>query len=311
LEGASKHDLDERIFEVVDHFDMGMESSQRLEPSERLQLAALYCQAGSKAEATSAFSSALVYLRHGIELLPQDAWRSRHELALQLHRKAAECAHLTGDHALAEVLIQAALLHATSDLEKVDLHEVHVIAYILTRNYAEALRWGKEGLRLIGQEPAEHELERAIAEESAAVHRLLRGRTREELLASPSMQDPRLLACMRLMSSIVMAAYFADQPRLFAFFLARMLHLALEHGHSPYSSHAYVGYALIFGAATGDYDTGMKLGETGVELSQRYADPTQESRCLTTFAGGVAHWRTPHRANIPPESSEHLGAGLP
>jgi hypothetical protein len=156
-----------------------------------------------------------------------------------------------------------------------------------------------ELLRLMGQEPPERDLEGAIAEESAAVSRLLRGRTREELLAAPSMQDSRLLAVMRLMSSIVMAAYFADQLRLFAFFHARMLHLSLEHGHSPYSSHAYVAYAMTLGVATGDYDTGMKLGETGVQLSRRYADPRQESRCLTTFAGGVNHWRAPYRANIP------------
>jgi predicted ATPase/signal transduction histidine kinase len=299
LEGISEHELDERIFEVVDHFDMGMESSQRLEPSDRLQLAELYFRAGGKAEATSAFSSALVYLLHGIEVLPQDAWRSRHELALLLHRQAAECAHLTGDHALAEALIQAALSHVTSDLEKVDLYEIHVLAYIITRHYLEALQWGREGLRLMGQELPERDLERALAEESAAVSGLLRGRTREELLAAPSMRDPRLLTVMRFMSSVVMATYFADQPRLFAFFQARMLHLALEYGHSPYSSHAYVAYAMTVGVATGDYDTSMMLGETGVELSRRYADPRQESRCLTTFAGSVSHWRAPYRANLP------------
>jgi predicted ATPase/signal transduction histidine kinase len=299
LEEVSEHELNEWIFEVVDHFDMGMESSQRLEPSERLPLAELYFLAGSKAEATSAFSSALVYLRHGLELLSQDAWRSRPELALLLHRQAAECAHLTGDHALAEALIQAALPHVASDLEKVNLYEVHAIAYHIARKYQEALRWGREGLRLMGQEPPERDLERAIAEESAAVSRLLRGRTREDLLAAPSMQDPRLLTAMRLMSSIVLAAYFADQLQLFAFFRARMLHLSLEHGHSPYSSHAYVAYALTFDVARADYDTSMMLGETGVELSRRYADPRQESRCLTMFAGGVSHWRAPYRANLP------------
>jgi predicted ATPase/signal transduction histidine kinase len=299
LEGVSQHELDERIFEVVDHFDMGMVSSQKLEPSERLRLAELYCQAGCKAVATAAFSSALVYLRHGIELLPQEAWQSRHELALLLHRQAAECAHLTGDHSLAEALIQAALPHVASDVEKVKLYEVHAIAYIIARNYLESLRWGREGLRLLGQELPEHDLDQALAEESAAVSRLLRGRTREDLLAAPPMQDPRLLTVMRLMSSIAMAAYFADQLQLFDFFLARMLHLALEYGHSPYSSYAYVAYGMTVGVATGDYDTGMKLGETGVELSRRYADPRQESRCLTTFAGGVSHWRAPYRTNLP------------
>ncbi len=299
LEGVSEQELDERIFEVVDHFDMGQESSQRLAPAERLQLAELYLQAGSKAEETSAFSSALVYLRHGVELLPPDAWHSRPELALRLHRQAAECAHLTGDPAFAEALIQAALPHVTSDLEKVGLYEIHVIAYTLGRNYLEALRWGREGLRLLGEEPPERELEQAVADESAAVGALLRGRTREELLAAPSTKDPRLLTLMRFMSSVVMAAYFADQHALFAFFQTRMLHLSLEHGHSPHSAHAYLTYAMTHWVAAGDYDTGMKLGELGVELSRRYGDPRQECRTVTTFAGSVSHWRAPYRTNIP------------
>ncbi|WNG59932.1 AAA family ATPase [Archangium gephyra] len=299
MEGVSEQELDERIFEVADHFDMGQASSQKLEPSERIQLAELYGKAGGKAEAASAFNSALVYLRHGLECLPREAWRSHPELALLLHRKAAECAHLTGDHALAEALIQASLPHVTSDLEKVGLYEIHVIAYTISRNLREALAWGREGLRLMGQAPPEHELERAIAEESAAVNELLRGRTREELLAASSMKDPRLLTLMRFMSSVFMATYFADQPWLFTFFQARMLRLSLEHGHSAYSSHAYVAYAMTLEVPTDGDDTGMMLGETGVELSRRYADPRQESRCLTTFAGSVSHWRVPYRLNLP------------
>ncbi|MCY1079845.1 ATP-binding sensor histidine kinase [Archangium lansingense] len=309
LEGVSEQELDERIFEVVDHFDMGLESSRGLGFAERLRLAELYYRAGSRAVATSAFNSALVYLRHGLELLPWEAWRSHHELALLLHRQAAECAHLTGAHALAEALIQDALPHVTLDLEKVDLYEIHVIAYIISRNYQGAIQWGREGLRLMGQELPARELERAVAAESAAVDGLLAGHTREELLAAPSMQDPRLLALMRFMSSVVMAAWFSDQLLLFSYFQVRMLHFSLEHGHSPYSAHAYASYAMILGVATGDYDTAMKLGETGVELSRRYADPRQECRCLLMFAAGVNHWRAPYRTSIP-LSRRAITAGL-
>ncbi|PTL81382.1 ATP-binding sensor histidine kinase [Vitiosangium sp. GDMCC 1.1324] len=297
--GVSEHELEERLFEVVDYFDMSMESSRDLEPSERLQLAGLYLRAGSKAEATSAFGSALVYLRHGLECLPREAWASHHALALQLHRQAAECAHLTSDHALAEELVRAALPHVTSDLEKLNLYEIHVIAYSICRGYLEAIRWGREGLRLMGQEPpSERELERAFADEAALVNEKLRGRTREELLGVPSAQDPRFLTLMRFMSSVVMAAWFSNQHLLFAFFQARMIHLSLERGHSPYSAHAYVSYAMVLGSM-GDYDMGMKLGEAGVELSRRYADRKQECRCLLIFAAGVSHWRVPFRTNLP------------
>ena len=66
--------------------------------------------------------------------------------------------------------------HVSSDLEKVNLYEVHVLAYSIMRNYLEAIRWGKEGLRLMGEAPPESgpRLDGAIAVESALVTAQLR-----------------------------------------------------------------------------------------------------------------------------------------
>ncbi|WNG37678.1 AAA family ATPase [Archangium violaceum] len=297
LKGISEQELDERIFEVVDHFDMGRESSRLLEPSERLQLAGLYFRAGSRAEATSAFSSALIYLRQGLALLTPEAWQSHHELTFQLHLQAAQCAHIIGDHAFAEALIQAARPHVASDLEELSLYEIHVVAYIFARNYPEAIRWGRAGLRLLGEELPRN-LEQAFADEATAVNEHLRDRTREELLAGPSTEDPQLIALMRLVSSISMAAWFVDQP-LFFFLEAWMVHLSLERGHSLYSTHAYVSHGSVLVTTTGNSRTGVMLGEVGVELSRRYGDQKEECRCLQMFSGFLNHWRAPYRTSVP------------
>jgi predicted ATPase/signal transduction histidine kinase len=297
LKEISEQELDERIFEVVDHFDMGWESSRILEPSERLHLAGLYFRAGSRAEATSAFSSALIYLRQALALLPPEAWQSHHELAFQLHLQSAQCAHITGDHSLAETLVQAARPHVASDLEELSLYEIHVISYIFARNYPEAIRWGRVGLRLLGAE-LPRKLEQAFADEAAVVNERLRDRTREELLAGPSTEDPRLIALMRFVSSITMAAWFEDQP-LFFFLEAWMVHLSLERGHSPYSTHAYVSHGSVLVTTTGNTGIGTMLGEVGVELSRRYGDRKEECRCLQMFAGFLNHWRAPYRTSVP------------
>src|SRR5690606_31887350 len=79
------------LFETVDQLDRG---ATTLDDARRIQLTELNHQAGRKARDAAAFASALGYLRKAIELARDDAWVSRRELALALHREAAECANL-------------------------------------------------------------------------------------------------------------------------------------------------------------------------------------------------------------------------
>src|ERR1700677_1360301 len=75
-------ELEERIFEIVNQLNRGatLITLQR----EKLQLAELNMIAGRKAKASTAHESALNYFAAGIELLGDDLWENRHDLAYQL-----------------------------------------------------------------------------------------------------------------------------------------------------------------------------------------------------------------------------------
>jgi len=78
-------------------------ASDRLPGEEKSQLADLDERAGRQALATAAHASALGYFQEGLRLLPSEPWRGElHALWFRLLRGAAECAGLTGDHALSE-----------------------------------------------------------------------------------------------------------------------------------------------------------------------------------------------------------------
>ena len=52
--------------------------------------------AGKRAKASSAYSSALTYLKAGAAVLPEDVWERRQELCFDLELHPADCEVCTG-----------------------------------------------------------------------------------------------------------------------------------------------------------------------------------------------------------------------
>ncbi|WP_163998205.1 AAA family ATPase [Pyxidicoccus caerfyrddinensis] len=293
---ASEPEEEQRLFEVVDHLNQGAERGDA--EAERHWLAGLNLRAGRKSRDASAFDAALAYFLRARELLTPEAWHSQRERMFHLHRDAAECAQLTGDGALAESLLETAMAHAATPVEKADLFGLRMSACTLRRAHAEALHWGREGLRLLGVALPEGDATEAFRAEFAKMEEFRRGRSDGELLAAPPMTDPAPLACMRLLMHAGVAAWFSDPP-LFSFIYTRMLNLSLEHGNSVYSAYAYVCFGIIFGEVRGDFASGHPFSRLGVELSRRSANPREECRVLSAFLFYMHHWREPLRSALP------------
>ncbi|PTL78245.1 ATP-binding sensor histidine kinase [Vitiosangium sp. GDMCC 1.1324] len=297
LRSVSGLESDERLFDGVDQLNLGAELVT--DEAERLELARLNCQAGSKAKASAAFGSALRYLTRGISLLPGDAWRSSYTLTFRLHREAAECAYLAVDQRLAEELISSALSHSTSRFEKADLYILRILACLMREAFPEALQWGREGLRLFGVElPEKQDMAQALETELAAVKENMRGRTTEQLLETPPSEDPELLACLRLLSEVGLAVLYIN-PFLLTVINTHIVNLSLKHGNTIYSLQSYAMYGSLLGQRQGDYASGHAFGRLGVELCRRLPDPRQVSRTLLTFTTNLNHWRAPLRTSVP------------
>ena len=87
FQDASSTTLEERLFDIVNHLNVG--KSLIAQPSERTELAQLNLAAGRKAKLATAYSAAIAYFTTGMELLEQDCWRSNYELTLALQVAAA------------------------------------------------------------------------------------------------------------------------------------------------------------------------------------------------------------------------------
>ncbi|WP_437573740.1 AAA family ATPase [Sorangium sp. So ce887] len=280
-------ELEERLFDVVDQLDLGRDLLAGLE---RVELARLNQRAGIKARRAAAFGPALAYFRTALGLLPDGAWRSHYELCFSLHCAAAECASLTGDHALCSALVEEGLGHAASLLEAVDLQEIRIASATTTGEYKAAIEWGRAAWQALGLELPREDLGRAVESEREAIRALLGDRSPAALLGAPHVKSAEEDASVRLTSAMLQPAWFADRD-LFVLVAARGVRFALERGQGAYST-AYGCYSMYL-AAVGEFAEAEAFSRVALELAERSGDAARQveaSHCHNAF---VRPWRQP------------------
>src|SRR5262249_8173881 len=107
---------EEAIFEIVSQFNRG--AALITSQEEREQVAQLNLVAGKRAKASTAYASALSYLKAGIALLSEDAWERQQELAFELEMHRADCEVWMGALSSAEGRLAALASHAADTVQR-------------------------------------------------------------------------------------------------------------------------------------------------------------------------------------------------
>ena len=128
---------EETIFEIVNQLNRGAALIGSDEA--RQQLAELNLKAGRRAQAATAYASALKYFAAGQTLLPDDCWEKHHDLtfALELHR--AECEFLTGAPAEAEVRLAALSERSLDTIERAAVTCLQIDVYLTSNEGSRAI----------------------------------------------------------------------------------------------------------------------------------------------------------------------------
>jgi signal transduction histidine kinase len=185
--------------------------------------------------------------------------------------------------------MEEALTHATP-LERADLCDVRVVASTMEGALEEAVRWGRDGLRALGEdfpELAEADLE---AERRDVEARLSKW-TRAELLGRPEMKDPADLTSMKLLADLGVAGYFSGNLRLWELGSLRRFRFAIEHGTSVYTPVGFSVYATVR-SQYGDHAGAYEMSRLGIELGRRIGG-TAQVRPPLYHVFFIHHWRAP------------------
>ncbi len=288
--------VEESVFEIVGQLSRGsaLISSDR----ERERLSELNLIAGRRAKSSTAYVSALTYLAAGTALLPEDAWERRHDLAFALELNRAECEFLTGALAEAEARLAELARRAESPLELATLTRLRVDLFMTLGRSDRAVAVGLECLRRFGIDWSAHPTADSVRKEYAVLWRRLGDRPIEALIELPAMADPVACATIDVLTSLVTPALYTDE-NLRCLVIGRMGSVSLEHGNSDASCYAYTAVGNVLGLTFGDYQTGFRFGQLGLDLAERPGMERLRARVYLAF-GNLAKPSPRHDRTGPP-----------
>lgn len=297
LENSSNIELDERLFEIVNHLNLGV---SLIEISEkRLQLAELNLIAGKTAKSAAAYEPALSYLKQGLALLEKYSWKYSYELSLNLFVEATEAAFLNGNYQQMNDWADEVLKCSKNILDQVKVYEIQIQAFMAQNLPLDAIALALKVLQKLGVKfPKKPTMLHVLRDVYRAKLTLL-GKEIEQLRRHFYTKKPHDLAVMRIMNRIYSAAYIADTKQMILTSI-KLMSFSVQRGNSPISAFAYASYGLISCGVTEEISIGHRFGRLALQvLEDLNAD---ELKCRTYFMvyNFVWHWEAHLRETLTP-----------
>lgn len=287
LDNLPTSEVSERLFEIVDHFNLGRESIA--DHQEKLALAKLNLQAGQKAKQATAYVAALEYLNIGTEYLLDNSWTGNYRLAFQLYREKSELEYLNGNYEKSESLIRLLLNKASSVLDQADIYNSLILLYTIQGRYSQALDEGCQALELLNIDLPQDKCLDALNIEIAEAKKNLNNRSIASLVDAPEMTIPEKKVAVKLLINLLTPAYFLDQY-LFALTATKCSNLCFKYGAIPEAAMAYSCYGTILIWHSNAPQIGYQLGSLSLKISDRFDDLAYRCRACNMLANHITLW---------------------
>jgi predicted ATPase/C4-dicarboxylate-specific signal transduction histidine kinase len=289
---APAAELDARLFDIVGHLNEGRAIID--DAGERRRLADLNRRVGIKARDATAYDLAVTSFRTAIELDGAGAWSDRYAVQFDTHRRLAEALGLTADAAGALAVIDDALAHAASLIDRTQLSSIKTNVLLIMGRIPEALACGRAVAREFGVELPEQpdEVRTLLQREIGSIRERAAAVGIENLLERGAMEDPSQIALMGLLMHCLPAAFQTDQES-YALLCCTMVRLSLEHGNCALSARAYGSFAALLSSQLREYEDAYRFAKLGVDLAHRLGETSMLSGVYFLWAMFASHWVKP------------------
>ncbi|MGF6171639.1 PAS domain S-box-containing protein [Pseudomonas moraviensis] len=283
---------EEAIFEIVGQLNRGAHLISLR--AEREQLAEFNLLAGQRAKASTAYTSALTYLGAGAELLGEQGYDSRHELGFALELNRAECEFLTGQLAQADTRLAALAERAVTTVERAAVACLQMDVYLLLDRSDRAVAVCLAYLRRVGIDWPSHPNDAQVRDEYQQVWTNLRGRTIEQMIDLPPMEDPAARVTLDALGKLFAPAVQSNL-NLASLTICKAISLSLQYGNCDASCLLYANFGRVSGQRFGDYAAGYRFGRLGCDLVDRRGLTRYEASTYLCFSIFVVRWMRPVR----------------
>ena len=279
--------VDETIFEIVNQLNRGSHLVASVE--EREQVAGLNLIAGRRAKISTAYDSALKYLKAGSTLLTEETWKHNYGLRFSIEYLMAECELLTAEMVAAENRLSMLAQRASCRHDSCMVTRLQLTLYTALDRSDRGVDVFLDWLRVNGTVWSNHPTRVDVMREYERIWTLLGTRQIEDLVHLPLITDPTILDTMDVFTEIVTPALIFDE-HLASLVVCRLVALSLEHGNCDGSCFAYVWIAMFAGPRFDNYKDGYRFGQLGCNLVETPGLTRYQARTYVSFGANVLPW---------------------
>ncbi len=290
LRHAGDADRLARSAEIVRQLNVGRALIS--DPQDRLELARLNLAAAGKAKEAAAYQPAFDYLTVARELLPASAWEDHVDLAFEIGKLYAACAHLCGEFALADACCEELLSRCRTPLARAEIHAMLAAQHAFSSQMDAAIAEGIHALAHLGIPLSPRPSMAAVGMELLRTKAAQGLRKAADLDAAGPIGDPATRLAMKILVDFIVPSYLSGNSTLFAATALKQATLSLRHGNSIESASAYTSYAVLL-AGLGDLAGAYDFGRLALRVSDAYGAVDSRCRTLVLYALFAHSWSQP------------------
>ncbi|MBD1834949.1 AAA family ATPase [Cyanobacteria bacterium FACHB-472] len=297
LEKTLPERLTDRLFEIVDHLNQGIELVT--DRQERNEIAKLNLMAGQKAKGAIAYTIAKKYLASGREWLAASSWQTDYDLTLELFSKTTEVAYLCGEFEGVDQWAGVVLQEAKTVLDIVKVYKVKIQTYMAQNQPLKAINTALQVLQQLEISFPKTLSQSDFRLEQDAITSLFGEKPIGDLIHLPQMTEPDKLAAMRILSSITVAAYIAA-PDLMPLLVSKQVNLSIQYGNASVSPFAYATYGFILCRIVENIESGYEFGQIALRLLSQPNTHSLKAKTLLFLNGFIIPWKKHIRETLEP-----------
>lgn len=300
LEKTREEKLEEVIFNVANHYNIGIESKifEKITKEEKQKIAKLNLLAAKAAKAAAAFDPALKYLEYGMRCVEQDEWNNNYPFMMELYTEATETAYLSSKYDLMDKYADEGLKKAKSIHDELKIIQTRVLSNVVRMKQRAAVDLVKNTLSRLGIKlPSEPNMVHILAN-VMKVKWLLWGKKIPDLINLPEMTDKTKKAIVRLISMVYSSAYQVQQNML-PIFVCTNIELSLRYGNTIGSAYSYAFYGVLSCGVLGEIENGYQFGELAIKLVDKINDLEGKTKVYMANYSFIKHWKDPLRMSLP------------
>ena len=312
LANLSTEEQDDRIFEVVNHLNKGVETYQNAasqNSDKRQTLFRLNLTAGKRAKAATAYSASVSYFEIAKKLLPPDSWQHSYEEWLDVCFNLAEAQYLSGDFQSSLALVETIVSRANSPIEQANALNLAVMQCTLQGRFAEALQYGQKALSCLNFELSEDNLAAQLETHQQAIENKLKNCEIEQLIKEPEATDVEQRTIVKILNNLFVPTYVLQKIELYFLVTLSTVSISLKYGVTAESAYGFASYGMFLGEFIGDYPTGYKFAVLGQKIAKRFNQGNELCKVCYLLANNLTAW-VKHLRNAEPIFREGLLAGL-